>query len=337
MATVNDVLTQVLDLSDREFFNLTDDVLTARELSLLDLDFIGIAVNAPAVVDILAQEKAPLVLATRFDGERDWRYPLRDNCILAATDLSTGEVYFVSALKSEKELESRGGRYPESPEPRPDPDSLAGIGVQLAEIDMNARLPFSDNRAWAVNILYFDWPSNTVNLSVSAPPVETETDTARQAGAHPLPADAPGLPSYLAQSQTPNLGPQDRLVFSMDNPSNNPGSLVFRGAFRVKMKAFYRPDSPVKLRDQGAEHQQIAGVPLTLVILKQGEITPLQLDMQIPIYQSNNPSGAVDGQAITGFFAIDARQQATFALGSGHYAAYFYLDGRAFGPVVFSV
>src|SRR5579862_7370517 len=77
---------QVLDFSDQQFFSTDPEVLAAREARLLEVDSEGIALAAPARIDTERQDRLPLILAIRFDGQRSSEFPLPANTVIVAAD-----------------------------------------------------------------------------------------------------------------------------------------------------------------------------------------------------------------------------------------------------------
>ncbi|HET8699333.1 MAG TPA: hypothetical protein VFO94_17740, partial [Gammaproteobacteria bacterium] len=112
MASTADVLNNVLNLGEEQFFSPTSAALSRREATLLDTDFTGVAINAPRVIPTGRRTTLPLFVALRSDGRRGWDVPLRDNAILVGVNLDDGSVRLANALETEKERSNRGGRAP---------------------------------------------------------------------------------------------------------------------------------------------------------------------------------------------------------------------------------
>jgi hypothetical protein len=145
------------DFSDEALFaGALDPQLTGR---LLESAFVGVALRAPAHVDIDQRRSLPLLVASRFDGERGWRLPLGERALLVAVEQATGEVKVQSAFGSDKRA------APTRPVPRPSADERRDFGAQLTWVDARARLslPWKPG-CWALRLIYHDWLSNLVHV-----------------------------------------------------------------------------------------------------------------------------------------------------------------------------
>lgn len=141
--------------------DLSDDVLFAGTLpprltaQLLDSRFVGVALRAPASVDLDRRSSLPLLVASRFDGARGWALPFDELAQLVAVEQRTGMLRVQPAFGSSKRAAavSRGAR--------PAPDELRGFGAQLTSIDARSRLALPwQAGCWAIRLIYHDWVSN---------------------------------------------------------------------------------------------------------------------------------------------------------------------------------
>jgi hypothetical protein len=148
-------LPAMMNLTDEEFF--TEKVNPELTVQLLKSRFVGVALRAPGRVDIDKRSTLPLLVASRFDGNRDWNFPLHDLGWLVGIELGTGKVLVSSAFGSTKR------RAPQARGSRPVDDELTSYGAQVSSIDGRSRLgvPWQAG-CWAFYLIYYDWISNSV-------------------------------------------------------------------------------------------------------------------------------------------------------------------------------
>lgn len=155
-------LPATLNLPDVAFFAGTVD--SKLEAELLDSKFVGVALRSPKGVDLGSHTKLPLLVASRFDGARDWDFPLRELGWLVGVDMASGDVRIATAFGSGKK------HAPEQRGARPSGDELGSYGAQVNLIDARARLdlPWRPG-CWAFTLIYYDWVSNTVASRLTKP------------------------------------------------------------------------------------------------------------------------------------------------------------------------
>lgn len=333
MASTEDVVAQILDLTEAEFFGAVQSVLAPRESRLLDMDFSGVAVNAPQQIVTDQHDKLPLIMATRSSGERGWEVSLADNCILVGTNLQDGTVHFANALVTEKELQSRGGR--ERPPKGPKPPGLALAGAQLTELDARGRLHIKwDTGTWALGVIYYDWASNAAVVELKgdepAPP-----SPARPVSPAPDLQDASGLPSYRPMPKTPQP-PESGVSFTCElSVEEYRQRLRVFGAFAVPFQHFHLPERKVVHQSGDRREENIAAViPVTMALLAMDWEEPMPLDWAVPVYGDKLEVGA----PARGCFAIDALATGSVhELAPGRYLCYILIDGQIFGPQTLQV
>jgi hypothetical protein len=148
-------LPSALNLPDGAFF--AESVDSKLEAALLDSKFVGVALRSPKGIDLGSQSKLPLLVASRFDGARDWDFSLRELGWLVGVEMASGDVRIAPAFGSGKK------QAPEERGARPSGDELGSYGAQVSLLDARARLdlPWRPG-CWAFTLIYFDWMSNTV-------------------------------------------------------------------------------------------------------------------------------------------------------------------------------
>lgn len=332
MATTEEIVTKVLNFTEKEFFNTNQSVFAPRESRLLDMSFFGVAVNVPRQIMTASHDKLPLIMAIRCSGERGWEVPLKDNCIMVGMNLQAGTVRLANALVTEKELVSRGGRVKV---PRgPKPPGLAKAAAQLTELEVRNRLDIKWNTGvWAFGVIYYDWPSNTVvaELNGDEPVLPS---SARPVSPSPNRSSA-GLPSYLSSWETPKF-PDSGLAFTTEfGMEKIRQSLKIRGAFTVPARDFHIPREKVIHRFEDGRQENVAAVvPVTLVVVALDSEPLLQFDWAVPVYGQSLKAG----MTARGCFAIDSLASgAPTILPPNKYFCYLIMEGKIFGPQAFTV
>jgi hypothetical protein len=148
-------LPAALDLADDALFAETLD--PALTVQLLESGFVGVALRAPGHVDIDRRGTLPLLVATRFDGARDWALPFHDHARLVAIDLASGRVSVAAAFGDTKR------QAPRSRGEKPSGAELGSFGAQLTRVDGRSRLdmPWQPG-CWSFSLVYHDWLSEPV-------------------------------------------------------------------------------------------------------------------------------------------------------------------------------
>lgn len=329
----DDVAAKILDFSDAEFAAAPRTDVHAREVRLLETDFIGVALGAQRRIETGTQSTLPIAIASRYDGERDWDLPFTDNCLLVASSLDSGQVLVAPGLVPPKVLASRGGyTFERAGATRPPPEQLEGAGAQITwtEATCRMKLPWQSGR-WTVGLIYFDWLSNVVSLElVGASPAAPASGGPLSGGAwavRPAPAaQAPDLPTYLRIAKTP---PQPATGVAFDVALEARGGaqrLLVHGAFATPARK-YALVSGAQVPDGGSVRPVAAQIPLTLLLVGANTLYPWRLDLVVPVYGAP----AQENQMVEGALALDALAGAAPVL-PGAYACYLVLDGAIHGP-----
>jgi len=325
MIATPEIVANILNLTEEEYFSADSAALEEREDQLLSSDYAGIAVNAPATVVTGQHDKLPLVMAMRMSGDRDWEVVLHDNCILVGTNLHTGKVHFANGLASDKDLYSRGGRIKQPKGAKP--SGLAVVAAQIIELDPRTRLHLPwDTGLWSLGVLYYDWPSNTVTVKLEGTkPAERPADRA----IFPVSASGSDLPSYQPTAKTPPY-PAAGVVFTVEAKTvQGQPQLIIYGAFTTTIKDYHLAASPGSSPSGPA-----AIVPVTLVILGLDWKFPRSFPWAVPVQDRGS---VAPGKTAHGVFAIDALAGGVTPLDPGPYVAYIIMDGGIFGSQSFLV
>lgn len=336
MKSSEEIAKSLLSISEDRYFNDTESLFEDMESKLTDIEFIGVAINAPQHVPVRQQEALPVIMAIQQRGLRAWEYPEDYNCVLAATDLTTHAVYFGQVfrdLKAETFASPPGLQQP----PKPEGSSAVALISGLSRIDARQvlSLPWRAGK-YRMSVVMFDWVSNTIEVTLTG---DAAAQTATPA-ASPSPAapEAPHrMPSFLADAA--NLtATGEKPPFARMTLQPNPApeiKLTVRGAFTMLAAPFHLPSAPYELLEiDGQKHKVGAVVPATLAIVGKDWPTPLRYDWALPVYTE---SAIKPGDQIHGWFAIDPLAGSPITLAPGDYVAYLFIEGHAFGPASFKI
>ena len=344
MANTEEIMANILNLTEAEFFSEDNSILTQREFQFVDIDFWGVVVNTPRQILTDRHDKLPLLIAMRYSGDRGWDVRLKDNTILVGTNLQDGTVHFAKAFISERELTSRWREKKAPHGPKPPQLPIRSAGIRL--VDAKRRLHIKWNSGiWALGVIYYDWCSNTVvvELKGDGPPQPSPAPSV-----HPTPNPNAGatekwlfgllkrkklvFPSYLPNSKTPKLT-KPGLSFVIDTKFKDGIQLTVHGAFSTITKAHYIPETiTTHIFADGKKHKVGAVVPLTLAIVGLDWDVPIRFDCAIPVYSNQKIQ---PGAPLQGYFALDVLAKAGNKLPAGDYVAYVVMEGNIYGPVKF--
>ncbi|MDA8137511.1 MAG: hypothetical protein M0036_02555 [Desulfobacteraceae bacterium] len=335
MKSAEEIAKSILSIAEERYFKDTESLFLDMELKLADIDFKGVAINAPQHITIKKHEALPIIMAIQETGLRAWEFPRDYNCIVAATDMTTRSVYFGQAFRDPKAETFAMPPQAQQP-PRPSGASAVALSTGLSKLDarMVAGLPWRTDK-YRLSVVMFDWVSNTVDviLEGGAP------GQASAPGVTPPPA-APGqglrMPSFLpGEANLSTTGEKPPFAKLTLQPNPEPGiKLGVRGAFTVLAEPFHLPPAPIELQEINGDKKKVgAVVPATLAIVGKNWPTPLRCDWAIPVYADSIKSG----DAIQGYLSIDALAGGALTLSPGDYAAYLFMEGHCFGPFQFKI
>lgn len=203
-------LPPALDLPDEAFFDSgPSPTLTVQ---LLESRFVGVALRAPRHVDVDQRSTLPLLVASRFDGARDWELPFRDHGWLVGIDLRSGKVSLAAAFGSARRPApvARGSK--------PSGDELRSHGAQVDRVDGRSRLdiPWQPG-CWAFRLVYHDWISNRVVVHLQS--AQAGPPGGRRDEACPPPSSAGSQVSFERQGSSGGaVRVAGRFVVPVDTP-----------------------------------------------------------------------------------------------------------------------
>jgi hypothetical protein len=244
-----------LDVSDAAIFS--QDHFPNLEDSLLDSDFLGVALRGPAQVDVASRTSLPLLLASRLTGKRSWALPPLEHMWLLGAEMGTDKVLTELAFKTGKTPapRKRAANLPK--------DQLADFGAKVSKVDARSllALPWQPS-CWRFSLLYYDMASNPVavrlvragagqasNASCAVPPMGKVTFRVTGKGGnftvqgqYDLPVEVLGAgptPVSLLIVSSDGEPPQEE-HFTLD-PSLRQGQPSLRGAFTHAFSPDARP------------------------------------------------------------------------------------------------
>lgn len=333
MTTAHDVASNILNLTDDEFFSIETINLKQRKRDLLFSDFLGIAVNMPSQVNLDTMDSLFILLANRCTGDRDWEVPLTENCILAATNLTTGSVQFANALMTEKFIESQGFNTSQAQATKPSPEQLEGEGVSLIPVNVRTKIKLPPiPGTWSFTILHYDERSNASQVeftSIEFPPAATQQPLSPR----PEPNDVTRLPSYEACPQSPVMSDIGAQFIIEETLSSKKARWVVRGTLRITYeKQYLAAIHNGHILNNGSVASIVAVVPVTFAILTKGSVVPQHLRWNVPIYGGTHTIDDI----MEGFFNINI-SHLIMNLPSNVYMCYLLINGNTYGPSTLSL
>jgi hypothetical protein len=333
MVSIEEIVKKVLDFSEKEFIDNDPALLSSRGSNLLDMDYMGIAINGPNKILCDQQGSIPIIMGIRVSGERDWDVNLIKNCFVVATNLTTGELIIAHALVGSKD---RGLFENRSSVKEPAPPGLAIAAAQLVAIDVRKQISIPWNSGfYSLNMLYYDWLSNTIQLQLVGEEVLPNPHQATQVNPEPNLADISSFPCYVPTSNSLE-SPEKGAVFTIEffETSHTP-QLAILGAFALEARVSHIawPDLVHTLQN-GTQYPVCAIIPVTLLMLTLDAKEPVKIDWKIPVYGSECSVGML----VKGSFSIEVLSAENIKeLNAGEYVCYIEIDGQIYGPQTFQV
>jgi hypothetical protein len=298
MSTPEEIAHTALTLEPGRFFAFdeSDDVaITAR---LREHHFDGVAIAAPASIDLRAQATLPVVVARSLSGLREWDVEFDWNAALVGVRLDTGAIHAGAARAWPPSK-----RPPSEPEPKgPAPDETNATarsrGAERLDARRSLEIPWEPGPV-ALTLFYWDWASNTVTTELHSP------DTAK-----PTPPPAPptavraGLLGFGRRPESP-VAPEPGLVIEASPIEEERGGVAIHGSFRMPARASQVVDLAA-VRDRAAygDPPAAAIVEVGLVVMGRDRREPLLIPLRVPIAPGSTVAA---GEPIEGFFALELR------------------------------
>lgn len=350
-----------LGLKDAEFWDdprRTEDDVHER---LLEQEFLGVVIDAPARVPLGARASLPVcgVRSTTFRENLSLSIP--GAAVATASCLETREVRAGMAFvqKTPATLPSEG---------TPPDDPGEGVTIANFETDLRARLGLPWRPAtWVVTFLVRDRATNRVTVKLEAGGRAGFTDPAVAALAAaqrrprypqpvwPRPQPGKALPSFRPRPDSPPVPEAPGIALEVERlvRETDDAQVVLRGSFRLPLleREVVKPADPADaaalerldedardeaLRDGLAwqdpgDAEATAVVPITIVSTGADRAAPLVLPLQVPVHEPVDPTA--DAPEVTGHFALDLLAQPGGERLRGQTSFIYALSGAALaGP-----
>lgn len=320
MNEAQDKAAQALVLKDDEYFGLDEDRRAALSTKLSGLFPAGpavppgppamfLAAGAPRTVLLDRRHEIPLLIGSRYTGQREWSVHLEQNSVVIVADLKTGEVMagwpFLMGKRRQTPPPSGTGTPP-------DEFGKEAVTTGVRRVDLRALF----ERTWittrlAVSVVDYDWTSNVVVI-----------DIVKEG---PLPAEAkPRKPSqFLGRAAAAPIGPGATLSVPVTAAKGAP--VMLKGS--VDLDA----DRAMVAPKEGAALEKVLTVAVLFRKLDQEE--PIQIEVVAPadLYDSNGVA------RVKAAFEFNAQQALSGHELGGIYQVYLVAGGALTGPYPLTV
>jgi hypothetical protein len=315
--------------------------------------FVGLRVDAPALVATDRRETVPLVGYYVRTLREDRQVDSRRQTIAVALNLGTKRLHTGLALDT--------GKIRPPPDPMPDDDP--GEGLALSPIRSELRgalgLPWSPSR-YLVALLLRDHVSNSVVIEIGAAKSayrdpEVEKFLAQQRKNEPVVPPQPIAPeakaetgvSYKKLSQSPPIPAQPGIALAIERVALRRAGVpcMCYGTFKLPVVAgeVVRRDKSGAAPDVG-DAQATAIVPIALVATGSETAGPFVIEVRAPTYDAVPGAKELDGlpadrevAVVTGHFSLDLFQQPSMPLRAETYFFTAFGGACANGPVPVAV
>ena len=292
-----------------------------RELAFTEWE--GLALRAPAAMDLGAGQGFPVLISWSHDAKREREVVLGDNAVVISNRLDGKGCWFTPLFPPRTHKVPQPGRRP-PPVPTPDAATPAGsMGVRRLDLVAEGAIPRQAGR-YAVRVISYDWISNAVTTVLSGGP---QSPAAPGPGSEDRLASwsvrgrgAPdALPSFVRGPRTPSLSGPGIAVSLPPNAAVKGGPVPVYGAVRLPVASGWRAGGagPTAVEDA------------YLVLVRRGFPSPLILDIEVPLWA---PAGAAPGTLAEGCFAYDLAALAGGRLTASLWQVYAILGASIAGP-----
>jgi hypothetical protein len=325
-------------LPDDVYLRKDDDAVSSLPQEALSLNFKGLVLGVPRVVDLGSAQAVPALLLGARTAARSAEVDWQRNAIVVASDVDRGEVLAGEAFlpdpsKSPGADPRRDQRKPARAAPAPADPVLAqlGHGDSAGTVWLDFRnllkLP-SESRRWALRVLYFDEVSNPALVEVKGksggPGAMPADDAAKLVARMRSAGHRDGLPRYFRSPETPPL--KSAGIAAALGPVAAKG-----GARQIPLHAAMRLEvSPQTLVQQATAAAASGQRPpaavlraMVLVLIKDRNI-PVRIPLEIPVW-SDRP--LKPGDLAEAVFSIDLAEAMPKEAVAGTYQVYV-LGGR---------
>ncbi len=335
MAKRKTILKEILNLSTTEFFQDSFD-FSDKEFDLLDYDYEGVTINAPAVIDIDEKDSLPVAMAMGETSRRQWEVYRGKNLALFALQVNTDAVFIGPASPPPLKEPAMEPSSRQAPEPEETAPYAMTASVEMLDAKEQLNLPWKPGQ-YSLVIVNYDWVSNITQVELTG---EGDPEEAEPLSIKPEPAIQPiggiefNLPCYEELASTPGIQNQG-VVFQVPSQMAASNHLPVFGTYSIVAQKRYIDSSGIVHKGSGGKKLSVtAVVPMTLLIFGLDWKVPKRFDWAVPVYGS---IPVIEGGPLTGYFAIDALEGSDVRLAAGQYAAYIICGSKIYGPKIFNL
>jgi hypothetical protein len=319
MATAAD-LAAMFQKQGPRLFEGGEDELTELELGASRLEFRGLVTVAPQQARSDVSRTLPVIVLSQQTSLRAWEVPAQYNLVLAVAQINSGTVHLIRPLLDPKDEEPVNATRASRP---PMPQGVAAQAVATKANRFGIAIGGMPSGKLAISAIAFDVASNTATVELTGGPGGPGS---RSPATWTTPNPDPGLPTFAAPvAPVSDTGLNFEVVLSTADRR----SLGFRGGFSKLVGPHESLPSLAAARDNGIDRRVTAVVALTILVLGLDGSARMQ-PLAVPVYGTEPTS---PGRSIAGQFAVTV--PVTAPLVPGHYAAYVFMDGTAYGPQKF--
>jgi hypothetical protein len=270
MVNSEDIAKRYLTIDEERFFVFgeQDENAIVERFRFKNENFLGLAVAAPALVDLQARSRVPVVIFFQADETRAWDMSSDDNLAVIAISHGTGVAYAGRVKYSEKREAMRKKPARQRVPPPPDLAKAMHYGVYSVDLLQSTFMP-SAKDSYTIRALEFDWLSNAVEVQVTGKPALAPTEM-----------NGPGLDVSRFRKES-LVAPADGLALSVSAISR-PGAarVAVSGAGRIVL-----PKSATVLREATPDGAR-ALVRSALLIAQKDDTPPAIVEMTLPVFGS---------------------------------------------------
>jgi hypothetical protein len=314
MQTHQQVVEALARITDDALLGTPRDDLVERAYTALDrVSFDGIALRAPQRIDLRKSASAPVLLVAAQDAQRAGRVPLPANAFFLITHVGPGGQAVSPAFPEPAHKIPLPDQETPPPPSSPSPTART-TGVEFRDLHAAKALPWEAGR-YAVRVLAWDWTSNVVTITLAGDASTKPASIVAASG----PAEPGGLPSFLKVPESPALGAPGVALALPSTPVKAGTPVVARGGLRLAA------DSEWPKTADGT-----TVVPATVVLTRLGILTPILIDVRIPLPAGTDLS---PGREVEAYFSVDLAKSRTSPLPAVEYSVWLVSGEHLAGPV----
>ncbi len=309
-------ISQVLNLSDHEYFGVTGDTKQKLELAIANALSAGsifsntspsttYTLAMPDVIDSEKYGEVPMLFASQETGLRRWEVSRALNLQMVLVDRQSGEV------RTERFADDPPGKRlvvpaPSQSDPKPSDSDQRAVITGILPINLKQYFNIADrDNQYSVTVIMYDSTSNTESFTIASANKTTEK-----------PEALPTVSAFLQNAKTSSTKNTDPISLSFNTKD---GENVTVASCQVSI-----PKSEATLL-KGQNDTSI--LPASLLLIKIDEETPVKVDLYVGLTQQ----GGDDHVNMEWQFDIDKAIESSTL--QGQYQAYLISGAHVSPPV----